>query len=406
MPQIHPIFHLVNHSGSTFAERHRTMRFKRSGFPYGASMLSVSSHTPRRRLWRISRPRTTLFAIGAAVIAGFAADRASLRGNGLVAGQLTAVAPIVQARLQHLLVNCLDHVVRGQRLAEFDNEATVQAAAQQLQQLQLQLTQDRAQIDIADQQAQSALKLVDAQVALLNQLNVVFNAEDELLKKHFVAQLTWEKAKADVARADAERQAAEFAYQSKRADQKQAELDAGVLQKRIDSFLNSPELTGHFYLTAPKDGIVTECTARPGEVIAAKSPIFQLFNPEDAYAVVFFDPSDLSKIDIGQSFTVNIGGIDEPVTGRISGFYPELAALPSSLTRYFWQQEKWSQYAPVRLDFDGLNSAQKSKLFAWAQLSAAHWQGWRPPGWQWVARQFNDAVHLAASAYTREPITQ
>jgi multidrug resistance efflux pump len=297
-------------------------------------------------------------------------------------------------------------VVLGQRLAEFDNEATVQAAAQQLQQLQLQLTQDRAQIDIAEQQAQSAQKLVDAQVALLNQLNVVFKAQDELLRSHFVAQLAWEKAKADVVRADAERQAAEFAYQSKRADRKQAELDSEVLQKRIDSFLNSPELTGHFYLTAPKDGIVTECTARPGEVIAAKSPIFQLFNPEDAYAVVFFDPSDLSKIEIGQSFTVNIGGIGESVTGRISGFYPELAALPNSLTRYFWQQEKWSQYAPVRLDFDGLNSAQKSKLFASAQLSAAHWQGWSPPGWQWATRQFNDAMQLAASAYTREPIAQ
>jgi multidrug resistance efflux pump len=351
------------------------------------------------------RPRAALFAIGVAAIAAFVADRSWVRGNGIVAGELTAVAPIVQARLQRLFVHCLDNVVRGQRLAEFDNEATVQAAAQQLQQLQLQLTQARAQIDIADREAEAARKLVDAQVALFNQLVAVLKAENELLKNQYVATLVWEKAKADVARADAEVHAAEFVYETKRADQKKAELDAGVLQKRIDSFTNSPELTGHFYLTAPKDGIVTECVARPGEVIAAKAPIFQLFNPEDVFGVVFFDPSDVSKLAAGQFFSVSIGGIDEAVTGRISGFFPELAALPGSLTRYFWQQEKWSQYAPVRLDFDGLSAAQRKKLLAWAQLSASRWQGWQLPAnvivwasspWQWVERHLDGARRLAA----------
>jgi len=348
-----------------------------------------------------------LFTITAAIIAAFAADRAWIRGNGIVAGELTAVAPIVQARLQHLFVHCLDHVVRGQRLAELDNEATVQAAAQQLQQLQLQLTQARAQIDIADREAEAARKLVDAQVALYNQLVSVLKAEDELLKNQYVATLVWEKAKADVARADAEVHAAEFVYETKRADQKKAELDAQVLQKRIDSFTNSPELTGHFYLTAPKDGIVTECVARPGEVIAAKAPIFHLFNPDDVFAVVFFDPNEISKLAPGQSFSISIGGIDEAVTGRLSGFFPELAALPGSLTRYFWQQEKWSQYAPVRLDFDGLSEAQRKKLLAWAQVSASRWQGWElsasltalpTRSWEWVQRHLDGARRLAASA--------
>jgi multidrug resistance efflux pump len=343
------------------------------------------------------------------ISAGFTADRAWIRGNGIVAGELTAVAPIVQARLQHVFVHCLDHVVRGQRLAEFDNEATVEAAAQQMQQLQLQLTQARVQIEIADRQAEAAHKLVDAQLALFNQLVSVFKAADELLKKQYVAALVWEKAKADVARADAEWHAAEFVYETKRADKKKAQLDAEVLQKRIDSFMNSPELTGHFYLTAPKNGIVTECVARPGEVIAAKSPIFQLFNPEDSFAVVFFDPSDRSNVVMGQTFAVDIGGIDEAVSGRVSGFYPELAALPSSLTRYFWQQEKWSQYAPVRLDFDGLSEVQKSKLLAWAQLSAIRWQGWSLPGssvWQWAVRRFDDGLHLAASTSIQQAIEQ
>ena len=231
------------------------------------------------------------------VVAAFALDRTWIRGNGIVAGELTAVSPIVQPRLQRLYVKCLEHVARGQILAEFDNEATVQFAAQQLQQLKLQLTQARgAGIKITEQLAQAARKLVEAQEALWKQQIAVFEAETELRKNHYVAELVWQQSKAAVDRADAETRAAEFVYEIKKADQKKAELDAEVLQKRIDAFMASPELTGHFYLTAPKEGVVTECTAREGEVIAARTPIFSIFNPNDTFAVVFFDPNAIAKI--------------------------------------------------------------------------------------------------------------
>ena len=387
------------------------MRFVRSGFrPYDSGgVISINSRIPARRLWRL-RPRTMLFTIGVAIVAGFATDRAWIRGNGIVAGELTAVSPIVQARLQRLFVRCLDHVTRGQPLAEFDNEATAQAAAQQLQQLQLQLTQARAAVDIADRQAEAAHKLVEAQTALWTQQRAVFQAEDELKKRQYVAVLVWEQAKAAVDRADAETRAAEFVYETKRADQKKAELDAEVLQRRIDSFVKSPELTGHFYLTAPKDGIVTECTARTGEVIAARTPIFSIFNVSDTYAVVFFNPSDIPKMTRGQSFDISIQGIDKPMAGTVTDFYPELSALPSSLTRYFWQQEKWSQYVPVRLDFTNLSAAQWNKLFAWSQLSASRWQGWNrtdataaaSASWQWVQQHINRGWEFVSAAFAQQ----
>ena len=385
------------------------MLFRRAGFRSGAgnAVSATTAGSARRRLWRFSPSRAALFAIAAVIVAGLAADRAWVRGNGIVAGELTAVAPIVQARLKRVLVSCLDHVVQGQRLAEFENEATVQAAAQQMQQLRLELTQARAEIDVTDREAEAARKLVDAQTALLNQLVAVMKAQDELVKKQNVAALIWEKAKADVARADAEAHAAEFVYETKRADQKKAELAAEVLQQRINDFMSSPELTGDFYLTAPKDGVVTECSARPGEVIAVKTPIFQIFNPDDSYAVVFFDPADIDKLVPGQPFTVKIGGIGEPVTARVAGFYPELSALPNSLTRYFWQQEKWSQYAPVRLDFDQLSIANKSRILAWAQLSASRWEGWDLAGsplWRWVALQFDGVRRFAALVTQRETL--
>ena len=79
-----------------------------------------------RRLWWI-RPRTVLIATLLALGGYLWMDWTWVRGNGIVSGELTAQSPIVQARLEHLYVNGLDHVTRGQRLAEFRNDAMVQA---------------------------------------------------------------------------------------------------------------------------------------------------------------------------------------------------------------------------------------------------------------------------------------
>ena len=342
----------------------------------------------------------------AALALAFVLDRTWVRANGIVAGELVAVSPIVQARLQKLFVRCLDHVTRGQRLAEFNNEATVEFAAQQLQQMQLQLTQAREQVNIDVQQGEAAKKLVEAQDVLWKQQIAILDAETQLLQHHYVAELIWEQAKAAVSRADAETRAAEFVYETKKADLKRAQLDVEILEKRIASFVDSPELTGHFYLTAAKDGIITECTGREGEVIAARTAIFSIFNPNDTYAVVFFDPNEIAKVARDQTYNITIQGIDKPVKAKVTDFYPELSALPTSLTRYFWQREMWSQYIPVRLDFENLDESQRNRVFAWAQLSASRFDGGgirdlgraASASWHWVQSHFGGASEPARAS--------
>ena len=342
----------------------------------------------------------------AALALAFVLDRTWVRANGIVAGELVAVSPIVQARLQKLFVRCLDHVTRGERLAEFNNEATVEFAAQQLQQMQLQLTQAREQVNIDVQQGEAAKKLVEAQDVLWKQQIAILDAETQLLQHHYVAELIWEQAKAAVSRADAETRAAEFVYETKKADLKRAQLDVEILEKRIASFVDSPELTGHFYLTAAKDGIITECTGREGEVIAARTAIFSIFNPNDTYAVVFFDPNEIAKVARDQTYNITIQGIDKPVKAKVTDFYPELSALPTSLTRYFWQREMWSQYIPVRLDFENLDESQRNRVFAWAQLSASRFDGGgirdlgraASASWHWVQSHFGGASEPARAS--------
>ena len=359
-----------------------------------------------RRLWFI-RPRTILILVCAAIAGWFVSDRLWIKGNGIVSGELTAVSPIVQARLQRLMVRCLDHVARSQPLAEFVNDAVVQTAAQQIKQLELQLAQTRAEIDIADREAATAQKLVEAQDALLQQQVAVLKSEDKLKEQKFVADLVWQQAKAAVDRADAEKRAAEFVYETKIADKKMAEVNVGILEERIQSYKNSPELTGHFFVNAPKDGVVTECVAREGEVIAARSPIFSIFSPSETYAVVFFSPSDVPRLAKGQTFDIRVSGVEKPIRGTVTNFYPELSALPGSLTRFFWQREMWSQYTPVRIDFVGVSPEERGRLFAWAQVSVSHWAGFGAPGlstiatssWDWARRSALSAWQFVTTPF-------
>src|SRR6202453_2026265 len=366
------------------------MRFQQSGLrPYdrNCAVLPPAKVNSSRRLGRV-RPRTMLVVAVAALALAFVLDRTWVRANGIVAGELVAVSPIVQARLQKLFVRCLDHVTRGQRLAEFNNEATVEFAAQQLQQMQLQLTQAREQVNIDVQQGEAAKKLVEAQDVLWKQQIAILDAETQLLQHHYVAELIWEQAKAAVSRADAETRAAEFVYETKKADLKRAQLDVEILEKRIASFVDSPELTGHFYLTA------------------ARTAIFSIFNPNDTYAVVFFDPNEIAKVARDQTYNITIQGIDKPVKAKVTDFYPELSALPTSLTRYFWQREMWSQYIPVRLDFENLDESQRNRVFAWAQLSASRFDGGgirdlgraASASWHWVQSHFGGASEPARAS--------
>lgn len=366
----------------------------------------VKAGATPRRLWFV-RPRTLLILACAAIVGWFVSDRLWIKGNGIVSGELTAVSPIVQARLERLMVKCLDPVARGQPLAEFINEAVVQTAQQQVKQLELQLAQTRAEIDIADREAATAQKLVEAQDALLKQQAAVLESENKLKEKKFVADLVWQQAKAAVDRADAEKRAAEFVYETKNADKKMAQVNVGILVERINLYKNSPELTGHFFVNAPKDGVVTECTARQGEVIAARSPIFSIFNPSETYAVIFFAPSDVPRLAKGQTFDIRVSGVDKAITGTVTGFYPELSALPGSLTRFFWQREMWSQYTPVRVDFVDVSPEERTRLFAWAQVSVSRWSGIGAPdlstimlnSWDWARRSALSAWQFVTTPF-------
>ena len=149
-----------------------------------------------------------------------------------------------------------------------------------------------------------------------------------------------------------------------------------MIDARVQAFMKTPALSGRYNIYAPKAGYLVECTASLGAVVNVGTSLYSIYNPNDAYVVGFFDPSDATRLHVGDTVTLAASGIDEKLTGKIGGFYPEQSALPDSLTRYFWQDQKWSQYVPVRVDFTGLSEAQQKAIYASSEAKVSLW---RPP---------------------------
>lgn len=368
------------------------MRFQKTNEPTVPDRIAdVGGELRRAYHRRRIRRYLILGAVLFLVAAGAFADRSWINADGVVVGQLTPVNPISQVRIQKLYVKCLDYVSEGQVLADMLNDITKQAGAQELDQLAIELAQAQEEAAIADKEASAAIKYHDAQAAVENQLETVYDAESQLLKKNYVSSLVWDKAKADVAKADADTEAAQFAVDTKQEDSKRASLEATLIAARIASLKASGELMGEYHLIAPKAGYLTQCNAFQGQVVNPDSTLYQIFNPSDAFVLLFVDPRDATRLKPGEQLSVKVTGMGAPVTVRVTGFYPEYSGLPAALTRYFWEQEKWSQFEPVRLDFVGLADGQQTRLRAAAQVSLSLWRLPDRGLFGWTAHLFSSA---------------
>jgi multidrug resistance efflux pump len=298
-----------------------------------------------------------------------------LRADALVKGDLVPVAPIYRVRVDRLLVNCTDRVAAGQSVAMVSNflvQSDYQRQyLQSLEQVQLsKIGLDEhvaaAQTDVTslhekylsleldakrlgDQYAsyeaayhQGAVPLVDLQQHRTEWQSAVAAAES--------ARYIWERAQQNVTRLTTDENA-------RIASSEQLSTQAQALAQRV----------GGEPLLAPVSGYITNCIERPENVIQPSTALFDIFQPDKAYVLAYFSPGDIQRIQIGEPVRVDIAGITHTVDGHVYSVYPDLVALPSQLTRFFWQHVQWAQYRPVRIHLDGLNARDVDKLYYDAQ---------------------------------------
>jgi HlyD family secretion protein len=295
--------------------------------------------------------------------------------DALVQGDLVHVTPLYRARIDRLFVQCDDRVRAGQKLAVISNflvQADYQKQyAESVAQLNLsKIALDSGVAEARTSEAAAREKYSAAKVAA-QRLEMTYDSYTRAYKAGAIPRVDWETKKGDwqaaVATSAAYREELNRASQqvdrvavdqrAKIASDVEASARAQALQQRV----------GGETMLAPVSGYIVQCKERPENVVEPGVPMFDIFEPNRAYVLAFFDPKSLDKVRIGAPVDITVNGLGQKVSGRVSGIYPDLAKLPDQLTRFFWQHEQWSEYRPVRIALDGVSDRVRSQLYYDAQ---------------------------------------
>jgi multidrug resistance efflux pump len=120
-------------------------------------------------------------------------------------------------------------------------------------------------------------------------------------------------------------------------------------------------------LVAPVSGYIVDCVDRPANVLQPSTPLFDIYSPDRAYVLAYFNPDSVGRIHLGEAVGVSIAGLSHDVTGQIVAVYPDLARLPPQLTKFFWQHVQFSEFRPVKIALDGISAADRGRLYYDAQ---------------------------------------
>jgi HlyD family secretion protein len=254
--------------------------------------------------------------------------------TGIVTTNEVNVSPLIQGRVDRLLVREGDEVKAGQLLAVMDPLElqadrsfylhTEQGAAAQVEQdeaaLQYQEAMTRDQIS----QAEAALGAVQAQVKEaaadldLNRIN--YERAQNLFKKEVYSAQALDQARTthDASRAHLESlqkqvdaQAAEVALARSNENQitvRMKELQAGRRQLLAAGAQKSKAdvRLGYSEVRAPISGVVAVLAVRQGEVISVSQPILTLINPDDLWVRADVEETYIERIRLGDSLTVRL----------------------------------------------------------------------------------------------------
>jgi HlyD family secretion protein len=254
--------------------------------------------------------------------------------TGIVTTNEVNVSPLIQGRVDRLLVREGDEVKAGQLLAVMDPQElqadrsfylhTEQGAAAQVEQdeaaLQYQEAMTRDQIS----QAEAALGAAQAQekeaAADLDLSRINYERVQNLFKKQVYSAQALDQARTtnEASRAHLESlqkqvdaQNAEVALARSNENQitvrmkellagRRQLLAAGAQKSKADVRL------GYSEVRAPISGVVAVLAVRQGEVIGVSQPILTLINPDDLWVRADVEETYIEHIRLGDSLTVRL----------------------------------------------------------------------------------------------------
>lgn len=288
-------------------------------------------------------------------------NSARVIGVGYIEVEETIIASPFTGRVHALYVTCNDRVKAGDPIGVVDDPLRTGKYREELAALEAQyaqrkithdarLAQGQARVDAARRRADAAQKRADNAEALRDAMEAAHRRQEAGLKERMRALNEYDQAIGALAAAQADvvRREAELA----RLHVEEAAQLAGFAE-RLDSQRRLVALGEENVARAPYDGVVTACPRTVGEMVNPGIALARVQRAEGARILIWVAAADLQSVRAGMRADVYLSETDHVLSGEVRSLPVEVGPMPSRLRRYFWQNQRWQQYAPLEIIPDG-----------------------------------------------------
>ena len=251
----------------------------------------------------------------------------------------SAITPRINAPIRKFYVTRGQKVRQGQLLATLENRdlsaaamdnkgAYEQAEAGYTTTVNATLPEEEAKTEL---EVQSAKQELDAQQKL-------YASREDLFKQGALPRKDLDAAAVSLAQARTAYNVAKKHLDDLNAVGKQGAIKSagGQLTSAKGKLLNSEAQLSYSELRSPINGVITDRPLYPGEMASTSAPLLTVMDISQVIARAHVPQSDALLLHKGDSASVSIPGLEQPVAGKVSLVSPALD--PNSTTVEIWVQ--------------------------------------------------------------------
>jgi HlyD family secretion protein len=275
-----------------------------------------------------------LFCIALVIYVLTTPSNKEIQLTGIVTGTDAIVSPLVQGRLQKLLVDEGTQVKAGQLIAEIDPtelKDVRDSATQNIRTLEARLVQANATLAMNDKQTAAAVQQAEATLtatrAQLEQAKATLSLNEVTYKRNQglfeggaiaaqdrdTAESNYLASQANVKALQEQIKAAEAQLTAAQANRQQVEVQkadiaatrAQLAQATAQRNQTSTQLS-YTNLYAPIDGVVSVRVARQGEVVQAGGPVVTVLDVDHLWVQADVEETYIDQIAFGQKLQVRL----------------------------------------------------------------------------------------------------
>jgi len=260
--------------------------------------------------------------------------------------QQAAIVPKISAPVQKFLVKRGSPVHEGELLVVLENRDLSAAAqdtqgAYKQQQALHKITTSASlpeEIKKAEGDAQQAQLALDAQ-------EKIFQSRQQLFDQGALPRKELDQSRVDVTQARNQYAMAKQHLDTLMATGKQQELEAaaGQLESAKGKYLGAQAQLSYSEIRSPINGVVTDRPLYPGEMAAAGTALLTLMDISSVIAKAHIPQADAAALKVGDTGSMTVPGIDEPIEGKVTVVSPALD--PNSTTVEVWLEAKNPKHA-------------------------------------------------------------